>query len=139
MAEPKTRRTGASVEEFVAAIPDEAVQRDCLTLIELMTRVTGSKPAMWGGSIVGFGQHDLAYASGRTRTWPCLAFAPRKRELALYVIVPGEDYAELLNQLGKHRAGKSCLWVKRLSEIDLDVLEQIAVASLRHTDGCQRP
>lgn len=137
MAEPKTKRTGASVHEFVAAIPDEAVRQDCLTLIELMGRITGAEPQMWGGSIVGFGQHDLAYASGQTRVWPCLAFAPRKRELALYVVAPDVDYAELLNRLGKHRAGKSCLWVKRLSDIDLNVLEQVAAVSLRITEGCE--
>jgi hypothetical protein len=122
----------------VAAIPDEAVRQDCLTLVEFMRRLTGSEPAMWGGSIVGFGQHDLAYAGGRTRAWPCLAFAPRKRELALYVILPGEDYTELLDRLGKHRVGKSCLWVKRLSDIDMNVLERIAVASLGYIEGCER-
>lgn len=138
MAEPKTQRTGASVHEFVAGIPDEAVRQDCLALIELMGRITGSEAQMWGDSIVGFGQHDLAYASGRTRAWPCLAFAPRKRELALYVVVPGEDYSELLPSLGKHRVGKSCLWVKRLSDIDLSFLEQIAARSLSRTEGCER-
>lgn len=138
MAEPKTQRTGASVHEFVTGIPDEAVRQDCLTLIELMRRLTGSEPQMWGDSIVGFGQRDLAYASGRTRAWPCLAFAPRKRDLALYVVVPGEDYSELLSSFGKHRAGKSCVWVKRLSDIDLSVLERIAALSLSRTEGCER-
>lgn len=138
VAEPKTQRTGASVDGFVAAIPDDAVRQDCLMLIQLMGRITGSKPQMWGESIIGFGQHDLAYASGRTRVWPCLAFAPRKRELALYVIAPGVDYSKLLHRLGKHRVGKSCLWVKRLSDIDLNVLEQIAAVSLRSVKGCER-
>jgi hypothetical protein len=139
MAETKTRRTGASVDAFVAAIPDEAVQQDCRTLIELMRRLTGSEPQMWGEAIIGFGEYDLTYSGGSTRAWPCIAFAPRKRELALYVIAPGEDYADLLHRLGKHRVGKSCLWVKRLSDIDLAVLEQIAAASLRYTEGCECP
>lgn len=107
MGEPKTRRTGASVDEFVADIPEESVRQDCHALVELMARVSGSQPEMWGESIVGFGQHELVYASGRTHTWPCLAFAPRKRDLALYVIVPDLDYGALLSRLGKHRAGKS--------------------------------
>jgi hypothetical protein len=138
VADPKTQRTGASVLEFVDAIRDEAVRRDCRTLIEMLRRITGSEPQMWGKGIVGFGEYHLKYASGRERVWPCIGFAPRKRDVALYVMAPGEDYGDLLQRLGKHRAGKSCLWVKRLSDIDLGVLEQIVAASLQSTEGCQR-
>lgn len=138
MAEPKTRKTGASVDAFIDAIPDAAVRSDCRTLVELMTRVTGSGPAMWGESIVGFGEYQLKYASGRTQAWPCLSFAPRKRELALYVIPKRREHVEaLFERLGKHRATKSCLYVKRLSDIDLSVLEQVAAASLKSTEGCE--
>jgi len=138
MAEPKTRRTGANVDEFIDAISDEAVRQDCRTLIELMRRVTGSEPQMWGDGIVGFGEYALTYSNGRERDWPCLSFAPRKREFALYV-VPGrvEDLEDLLQRLGTHRITKSCLYVKRLSDIDLGVLEQITTASLKQNPGCR--
>jgi len=132
MAQPKTQRTGASVEAFLDAIPDEAVRQDCRTLTELMRRVTGSQPEMWGAGIVGFGLCRLQYAGGRVDDWPCMGFAPRKRELALYVMAGAERFKHLLPRLGKHRTGKSCLWVKRLSDIDLDVLEQIAATSLQY-------
>lgn len=132
MAEPKTQRTGANVDDFIDAIPDEAVRQDCRTLIELMGRVTGSEPEMWGEGIVGFGECQLEYANGRVDDWPCLGFAPRKRELAIYVMAGAEHSKALFRRLGKHRIGKSCLWVKRLSDIDLGVLEQIAAASLRY-------
>jgi len=132
VAEPKTQRTGANVDEFIDAIPDEAVRQDCRTLVELMRRVTGSEPQMWGESIVGFDECHLQYASGRVDDWPCMGFAPRKRELALYVMAGVEHFEDLLQRLGKHRTGKSCLWVKRLSDIDLGVLEQIAATSLQY-------
>jgi hypothetical protein len=132
MAELKTQRTGASVDEFIDAIPDEAVRQDCRTLVELMRRVTGSEPQMWGAGIVGFGECPLKYPSGRVEDWPCMSFAPRKRELALYVMAGVEHFEDLLQRLGKHRTGKSCLWVKRLSDIDLGVLEQIATVSLQY-------
>jgi len=138
MAEPKTRRTGASVDAFIAAITDEAVRQDCGALVEVMRRATGSEPQMWGEDIVGFGEYQLKYASGRELAWPCVAFAPRRRELALYVMAGRDQRVEgLLQRLGKHRTGKSCLYVKRLSDVDLVVLEQIVAASLTFRDGCQ--
>lgn len=130
-SEPKTRPTGGSVDAFIAGIPDEAVRRDCGTLFRLLQRISRSEPRMWGESIVGFGEYELTYADGRVLPWPRLGFAPRRRELALYVI-PGHDdrVDDLLSRLGKHRTGKSCLYVKRLADVDLGVLEQIAAAAL---------
>ncbi len=130
MAELKTQRTGASVDEFIDAVPDESARQDCRTLVDLMRRVTGAEPEMWGDSIVGFGNYHYRYASGRENDWFYLGFAPRKRELALYVIAGIEQFEDLLRRLGKYRTGKTCLYVKRLADIDLDVLEEIAAASL---------
>jgi len=132
VAELKTRRTGASVDEFIDAISDESVRQDCRTLVDLLRRVTGAEPAMWGDSIVGFGDYHYKYASGRENDWFYLGFAPRKRELALYVVADMERFEDLLRRLGKHRTSKYCLYVKRLSDIDLDVLEQIAAVSLQY-------
>lgn len=132
MSGPKTHRTDASVDEFIDAIADEATREDSRTLVEMMRRVTGSEPAMWGEGMVGFDECHLLYASGRLGERPCLSFAPRKRELALYVIAGVEHFEGLLERLGKHRTGKSCLYIRRLSDVDLGVLEQIAAASLRY-------
>lgn len=132
MAELKTQRTGASVAEFIDAIPDESVRQDCRTLVDLLRRVTGAEPEMWGTSIIGFGDYHYKYASGRENDWFYLGFAPRKRELALYVVADMERFKGLLQRLGKYRTGKYCLYVKRLSDIDLGVLEQIAAASLQY-------
>lgn len=132
MAELKTQRTGASVGEFIDAIPDESVRQDCWTLVDLLRRVTGAEAEMWGTSIVGFGDYHYKYASGRENDWFYLGFAPRKRQLALYVVADMKRFEGLLRRLGKYRTGKYCLYVKRLSDIDLDVLEQIAAASLQY-------
>lgn len=91
MAEPKTRRTDASVNEFIAAIPEESVREDCHTLVELFRRITGCDPQLWGESIIGFGEYRLTYANGSEAAWPRLSFAPRRRKLALYVFGGGRS------------------------------------------------
>lgn len=132
MAELKTQRTGASGDEFIDAIPAESVRQDCRTLVDLLRRVTAAEPEMWGNSIIGFGDYHYKYASGRENDWFYLGFAPRNRELALYVVADMERFEGLLQRLGKHRTSKYCLYIKRLSDIDMDVLGQIASASLQH-------
>jgi hypothetical protein len=102
-------------------------------LLDIMNRATGAEPAMWGPSIVGFGETHLAYASGREGDWPEVGFAPRKANLAIYVLDPSENYSELRGKLGRHRVGKACLWINRLADVDLEVLEEIVVASLALT------
>lgn len=131
MAELKTKPTDASVDEFLAAIEDGARREDCLRIREIMERVTGAKAQMWGDSMVGFGLTPITYATGRTIDWPEVVFASRKRDITLYLI-PGLDVlAEKLSRLGKHRLGKGCLYIKRLSDIDLDVLEEVIVETVR--------
>lgn len=132
MAELKTRETAASVGEFLAAIEDAGRREDCRTLTALMREVTGHEPRLWGPSIVGFGRYHYRYASGHEGD-SCLAgFSPRKKELTLY-LMPGLDaLAPLLARLGKHRAGKGCLYIKRLSDIDLAVLRELVAASVSH-------
>jgi len=130
MAELKTKPTGASVEAFLEGIAAEGLQQDCRTLVDLMQRVSGSEPEMWGGSIVGFGRYRYRYASGREGEWFEVGFAPRKRDLTLYLMAGAERYPDLLSKLGKYRTGVSCLYVKRLADIDLAVLEELAAASV---------
>jgi len=137
MAELKTRRTGASVDEFIGAIADESVRQDCRVLVDMLRRVTGAEPEMWGDSIVGFGNYHYKLANGRQNDWFYLGFARRKREFALYVVADMERFDDQIQRLGKYRTSKYCLYVKRLSDIDLDVLEQIAVASLQYMKDAQ--
>ncbi|MEV1288721.1 DUF1801 domain-containing protein [Micromonospora sp. NPDC049679] len=130
MATLKTSRTTASVDDFLAAVPDDARRRDALTVCDLMTRVCGEPPAMWGESIVGFGSRPLRYASGRELDWPVVGFSPRKAALTLYILAGFTGYEQFLARLGKHSTGKSCLYIKRLDDVDLDVLEELLAASV---------
>lgn len=137
MAELKTKANDASVSDFIAAVPDERKRADSLKLVEMMSEVTGAPAVMWGDSIIGFGSYDYKYASGRTGTWMELAFSPRKASISLYIMAGSQRYPELLERLGKHKTGKSCLYIKRLSDVDLAVLGELfeqGVADLRAGD-----
>lgn len=133
MAELKTRPTDASVEDFIAAVDGDERRADCRTLVDLMRRVTGAEPMMWGPSIVGFGTYHYRYASGREGDWMLAGFSPRKRELTVYVMAGFSGADEALARLGKHRSSSgSCLYIKRLSDIDVDVLEELVRSSVEH-------
>ena len=132
MAELKTKQTTASVEDFLNAIPDAQRRRDCRTLAALMEEVTQSPPSMWGDSIVGFGKYHYKGASGREGDWFVVGFASRKQDLTLYLmggLVQGEA---LLSHLGKHKTGKGCLYVKRLADVDMEVLRELVAQSFAH-------
>jgi hypothetical protein len=124
MAELKTKPNEVSVEAFLEK-SDEQTRRDCYRLIDLMEKVTGEKAKMWGTAIVGFGQYHYKYTSGREGDMCLTGFSPRKANLSLYVLAGAEGQSDLLNQLGKHKASKGCLYVKKLDDIDLNVLEKI--------------
>lgn len=130
MAELKTKRTAASVDQFLAAIKDDERRADCLTVAKIMKKATKADPAMWGSSIVGFGKQHLKYASGRELDWFSVGFSPRKGDLTLYFSSGLEPLAPLLKKLGRHKHGKGCLYLKRLSEVDRDVLRQVVEKSL---------
>lgn len=130
MAEQKTLSSGASVAAHIAERATPAQAEDCRHLIELLQRLTGQPPEMWGPSIVGFGRYRYTYASGRSGESLRAGFAIRGRELVLYVMGSEEPNHALLPRLGKHRMGKSCLYVKKLADLDLAVLEQILRDSL---------
>lgn len=131
MAELKTKRTDGDVEAFLAAIEDDAVQLDCRTLVSLMTQASGAAPAMWGSSIVGFGERHFRYASGREGDWFTIGFAPRKRSLTLYLMDGVEAHADRLARLGPHSTGKGCLYIKRLADVDTDVLAELITDAAR--------
>lgn len=130
MAAAKTIPTEASVPEFLAAIPDPRRRGDAEVICELMSRVTGAAPVLWGTSIVGFGERTLAAAIGMQSTWMEVGFSPRKTATVLYLMDGYEQRGDQLARLGPHTIGKSCLYLKRLSEVDLGVLEELIAASV---------
>jgi hypothetical protein len=130
VAEAKTTRTTQKVGDFIDGLPGEDRRKDCSQLVKLMTKAAGTKAAMYGASIVGFGVQTITYADGRTGEWPMVAFSPRKTDLTLYV---GASKAPkpLLKQLGKHKVSGGCLHIKRLSDVDLDVLGRLIADSVK--------
>ena len=131
MAELKTKPTQASVKEFLDQIPDKERREDCFAIAKMMEEITGDKPRMWGPSIVGFGTYRYKYASGREGDWPVTGFSPRKKDLTLYIMMGFDKHPELMEQLGKHSVGKSCLYIKRLSDIHLPTLKKLIKASVK--------
>lgn len=131
MAEPKTKLTKQSVDSFIKKIPDAQMREDCTTIANLMKEATRSEPQMWGSSIVGFGTRHYKYASGREGDWPLIAFSPRKQNLTLYIMSGSDSHTELLEKLGKHTAGKGCLYIKRLANIDLPTLKKLIRESVK--------
>jgi hypothetical protein len=130
MAEQKTKPTEISVEDFIRMVTDEQMRDDSLALIKIMKKVTGSKPTMWGPSIIGFGSYQYKYESGH-EGYSCLTgFSPRKGNISLYVMGAPTEQATLLKKLGKHKAGKGCLYVKKLADINLTVLEKLVEQSV---------
>lgn len=135
MSELKTQPTGDSVEVFLNNIANAQRREDCFTVLELMREVTGEEPRMWGDSIVGFGQYHYKYASGREGDWFRVGFAPRKRNLTLYLNYGFDEPAELLERLGKYKTGAACLYVNKLQDVDLEVLREIVKRAAKSTSA----
>ena len=132
MAENKTQKTGASVEEFLASVESKTRREDGFRVLQLMQEVTGQEPEMWGPSIVGFGDYHYRYESGREGDFFLTGFSPRKQSLSLYIMAGFDAYDSLLSKLGKHRKGASCLYINKLADVDLDVLRQLVQQSFEH-------
>ncbi len=130
MSDNKTKPTNASVAAFIGALADQTKREDANTIIRLMQSTTAEQPKMWGPSIVGFGSYHYKYASGREGDAPLVGFSPRKSATVLYIMTGFADSEALLAKLGKHSTGKSCLYIKKLSDVDQDVLEQLIVTSV---------
>jgi hypothetical protein len=128
----KTRATDASLDNFLRAISDEERHQDCLRVLEIMKRVTGEEPKLWGPAMVGFGSYHYRYESGLEGDWFVTGFSPRKANLTLYIMAGFDRYAELLERLGKFKTGKSCLYVKKLADVDEAVLTELIAASVEH-------
>jgi len=131
MAEAKTKPTEISVNSFIQTVTDDQVRADCNAIIELMENASGEKPTMWGPAIVGFGKYTYKHESGRTGEICLTGFSPRKANITLYVLAGFQGQAELLEQLGKHKTGKGCLYIKKLSDINIDVLKNLVKGSIK--------
>jgi hypothetical protein len=126
----KTQETDSSVKTFLDKIPDETRKKDCYTVLELMKKITGKEPKMWGSSIVGFGNYRYKYESGREGDWFLTGFSPRKQNLTLYIMPGFQGYGDLMKKLGKYKSAVSCLYINRLGDIDLQVLKEVIESSV---------
>jgi hypothetical protein len=130
MAEAKTIATGNSVLKFIKTVPDEQKQKDAFILLDIMKKLSGFEPVMWGPGIIGFGSYHYKYASGHEGDAPLVAFSPRKTAFSLYLTCDFEKRGELLKQFGKHSTGKACIYFKKLSDVNIPVLEKMIQGSL---------
>jgi len=133
-AKNKTTATEKSVKDFLNGVKDEQKREDSFKILEMMTRLSGYEPKMWGASIVGFGEYHYKYESGREGDMCRIGFSPRAQNLTLYMITGYSEKGDELARLGKHKLGKSCLYIKRLSDVDEDVLEEMIVKDLKAMD-----
>ena len=131
MAELKTRPQRQPVAEFIRGIEDPKIRRDCDTLRKLMARVTGKRAVIWGNAIVGFGRYQYKYDSGHSGEFFVTGFSPRKQNLTIYIMPGFNRYKKQLAKVGKHKLGKSCLYVKNLDQVDLAALEEMIADSVR--------
>lgn len=129
--ELKTKMTEASVEDFLNTVNDEQARKDCFEILKMMKQATKAEPKMWGTSIVGFGTYHYKGASGREGDWMLTGFSPRKQNLTLYIMAGFERYNQLLKKLGKHSTGKSCLYIKKLADVDKKVLKELIAESVK--------
>lgn len=132
MSDLKTRPTRKRVGKYLRSVENDRRREDSFALVELMRKVTGEEPVLWGDSIVGFGSYHYKYDSGREGDWFVAGFAPRKANLVVYIMAGFSRYDELLAKLGKYRHGKSCLYINNLADVDLEVLEELVRESVAY-------
>jgi hypothetical protein len=132
VAENKTQATGASVTAFINSIDDKQKRADVRKVAAMMRKATGKRAKMWGPSIVGYGTYHYKYASGREGDFLMTGFSPRKQALSVYIMPGFAHFETLMNKLGKYKTGKSCLYIKRLSDVDEKTLEQLIIRSVKH-------
>ena len=130
MAENKTQKTGASVEDFINSVEIKRRREDGFTLLQVMKEITGEDPEMWGPSVTGFGDYHYKYESGREGDFFLTGFSPRKQSLSLYIMAGFEEYDSLLGALGKHRKGASCLYINKLADVDMNILRELIEKSV---------
>ena len=130
MYELKTKLNDGSVLDFLNTIQDDKKREDSLKIVDLMREESGEEPKMWGSSIIGFGTYQYKYASGQEGDWLLVGFSPRKQALTLYILPGFERYPDLMSQLGKYSTGKSCLYIKKLEDVDMAALRKLVKLSV---------
>lgn len=131
MADMKTIPTRASVDKFLKGITDDRKRADCYQILELLKKTTKAEPKMWGTSIVGFGKYHYVYESSREGDSFIIGFSPRKQNITLYIMGGFDQFEDLLQQLGKHSTGKSCLYINKLEDINLNILKKLINKSMK--------
>ncbi len=132
MADLKTKPTDNDVTKFLNSVTDEQKRKDCFAILNLMKCITGEEPKMWGASMIGFGSYHYKYESGREGDWFLSGFSPRKQNISLYIMAGFDRYDELMSRLGKFKTGKSCLYVKNLDQINMEVLGELIRESVEY-------
>lgn len=133
MAEQKLKPTEQSVSRFLGDIADETRRKDCVTLVNVMKRVTRAEPKIWAGGLIGFGNYHYKYASGHEGDCFIAGFANRKSALTVYITAGVQRFPKLLAKLGKHKTGKGCLYIRNLDDVDMSVLEELLAQSVKVT------
>jgi len=131
MSELKTKKTKASVTEFLNGIDDKQKRADCKAIAKIMRDATGKRAKMWGSAIVGYDSYDYVYKSGRSGTWMATGFSPRAQNISIYIMPGFKKFAPLMKKLGKYKAGKSCLYIKKLADIDQKILARLVRDSVK--------
>jgi hypothetical protein len=132
MTELKTRPNEKNVKEFLNSVENNRRRQDSLELLKIMEEVTQEEPVMWGDSIVGFGSYHYKYASGREADWLAIGFSPRKQSLTVYIMDGFDKYDDLLEKLGKHKTGKSCLYINKLDDVNIAILKDLISESMKY-------
>ena len=132
MAELKTQKNDSSVEDYLNAIDDDQRKKDCISIHKMMQDATGKPGSMWGDSIVGYGSYHYKYKSGREGDWMLVGFSNRKKSISLYLMSGFSNYDDLLDKLGKHKTGKSCLYINNLADIEEDILKKMIALSVEY-------
>ena len=125
MSQLKTQKNDGSIQVFLNSVTDETKRKDSFLILKLMQKIIGEEPSMWGNSIIGFGEYQYKYASGREGSWFLTGFSPRKQNLTLYIMSSFEEYDSLLSNLGKYKTGKSCLYINNLDDVDKNILGEL--------------
>ena len=132
MSDLKTQQNENDVFEFLESVANQQRKEDAFKILSLMTEIVGEEPKMWGTSIIGYGNYHYKYASGREGDWFLTGFSPRKQNLSLYIMAGFDEYDDLMGKLGKYKTGKSCLYINKLTDIDIDVLKELVTKSVAH-------
>jgi len=135
MAKNKTTETESSVIDFINAVEDDKKKNDAFELLKIIQETTGFEPKMWGPSIIGFGSYHYKYDSGHEGDAPLAGFSPRKAATTVYFYLPEENRDELLSKLGKHTSSKACIYIKKLTDIDIEILKKIILLSIEYTQN----